>query len=238
MKMSDWAENEVRIACQKEAPNRKEGEFDYGCGCYESALKAFKSICEDGHSRMSVQITANILDRLIAGKPLTAIEDDDDSWTESDSIRHSDGSISYTCSIRHSDGSISYPCKRYWSFTKTVDISGNVIYKDHDRAIGIDIKNGATFSMDLVSDVINEMFPITMPYYPDTKPIKVYCEDFLMDPEHGDFDTLGMLYAVFPDGKRQDIKRYFTEHDGNLIPILEETYFRLKEENKEVYENE
>lgn len=220
MKMSDWAENEVRIACQKEAPNRKEGEFDYGCGCYESALKAFKSLCEDGHSGMSIQITANILDRLIAGKPLTAIDDIDDSWDIFNSLRHSDGSISYTC-------------KRYHSFIKTVDISGNVIYKDLDRAIGIDIKNGITFSMGLVSNVINEMFPITMPYYPATKPIKVYCEDFLMNADNGDFDALGMLYAVFPDGKKHDIKRYFAEHDGILIPILEETYFRLKEENNE-----
>ena len=45
MSMIEWAENEVKIACAKEAPDRKDGEFDYGCCCYESALKAFKSLC-------------------------------------------------------------------------------------------------------------------------------------------------------------------------------------------------
>ena len=27
--MLDWAKREVEIACKKENPNRKEGEFDY-----------------------------------------------------------------------------------------------------------------------------------------------------------------------------------------------------------------
>ena len=44
-RMELWAENEVKVACHRENPDRKEGEFDYGCACYESALKAFKSLC-------------------------------------------------------------------------------------------------------------------------------------------------------------------------------------------------
>ena len=42
--MSEWARREVEIACQKENPNRKGDEFDYGCACYVSALKAFESL--------------------------------------------------------------------------------------------------------------------------------------------------------------------------------------------------
>ena len=38
--MERWAENEVAIACRREKPDRKDGEWDYGCACYESALKA------------------------------------------------------------------------------------------------------------------------------------------------------------------------------------------------------
>lgn len=53
--MLDWAKREVEIACKKENPNRKEGEFDYGCACYESALKAFESLCDDGHSGFSIK---------------------------------------------------------------------------------------------------------------------------------------------------------------------------------------
>lgn len=41
--MERWAENEVAIACRREKPDRKDGEWDYGCACYESALKALRS---------------------------------------------------------------------------------------------------------------------------------------------------------------------------------------------------
>lgn len=75
-----WAEDEVMMACKHEAPNRKDGEWDYGCACYESALKAFRSLCEDGHSCMSIGFTKAILNRLIDCKPLLPIEDTEDTW--------------------------------------------------------------------------------------------------------------------------------------------------------------
>ena len=43
----DWAKKEVEIACNKENPDRKENEFDYGCACYASALKAFESLYKE-----------------------------------------------------------------------------------------------------------------------------------------------------------------------------------------------
>ena len=39
MDLEKWAEKEIKIACKKENPDRAEGEWDYGCACYESALK-------------------------------------------------------------------------------------------------------------------------------------------------------------------------------------------------------
>ena len=60
MMMKTWAEREVELACKRENPDRKEGEFDYGCACYESALKAYKSLMEDGHSGFSIGITKHI----------------------------------------------------------------------------------------------------------------------------------------------------------------------------------
>ena len=57
MSMLNWAKREVEIACKRENPDRKEGEFDYGCACYESALKAFDSLCQDEHSGFSIKMT-------------------------------------------------------------------------------------------------------------------------------------------------------------------------------------
>jgi len=67
-----WAEKEVELACERERANSsEEGEWKYGCACYESALRAYNSIYSDGHSGYSIGATKQILNRLIDGTPLT-----------------------------------------------------------------------------------------------------------------------------------------------------------------------
>lgn len=193
MDMINWAENEVKIACEKEHPGLKEGEWDYGCACYQSALKAYKSLAEDGHSGYSWGMTGNILNRLINGNPLTPIEDVDDTWSDAP--------------IYKSDDHVTYQCKRKPSLFKEVYNDGRVEYRDRDMFICVDIRSGATYTSGLVRKVMQEIFPITFPYMPGNC-IKVYCEDFLTDPKNGDFDTVGIIYCKTDDGKK-NIKRYF-----------------------------
>ena len=201
--MLDWAEREVAIACEKENPNKKDGEFDYGCACYESALKAFKSLCDDCHSGFSIKMTQVILNRLIDGKPLTPIEDMDDVWNLIEN---------------HEDGYRSYQCKRMSSLFKDVYADGTVEYSDNNRLYCININNpNDTYYSGLVRRIVDKMFPITMPYIPGT-PIKVYCEDFLTDKKNGDFDTIGVLYALKTENgeqKKIEINRFFREPKDN-----------------------
>lgn len=75
MSMMEWAKREVEIASKRERGDKPESEWDYGCACYDSALKAFESLCGDGHSGFSIGITKGILNRLIERKPFTPIED-------------------------------------------------------------------------------------------------------------------------------------------------------------------
>ena len=76
MSMTDWAEYEVKLACKKENPDWDGESFDYGCSCYQSALKAYKSIMEDDHSGFSYSITKNILKRLLDELPLGYMKGD------------------------------------------------------------------------------------------------------------------------------------------------------------------
>lgn len=105
-----WAEKEVEIACENErkASGTKEGEWDYGCACYESALKAYHSLSEDGHSGFSIGMTKYILNRLIDGKPLTSIEDTEDVWSDITDLSGYRGEI------------VNYQCKRMSSLFKYV----------------------------------------------------------------------------------------------------------------------
>ncbi len=210
MSMQTWAEKEIDIACKRERAVSKveDGDWDYGCACYESALKAYKSLIRDGHSGFSIGMTKHILNRLIDGKPLTPIEDTPDIWN--DIIDRND-----------EEGYICFQCKRMSSLFKYVYADGTVEYKDINRYYCVNINNTeVTYYSGLVQRIIDEMFPITMPYFPG-KPIKVYCEDFLTDRKNGDFDTVGIFYAIKPDGEKIEINRFFKESEDGWKEIDE-----------------
>lgn len=211
-----WAEKEIEIACAKErASEENDFDWEYGCACYESALKAFKSLTEDGHSGYSIVVTKNILNRLIDGKPLTPIEDTPDAWTD--------------CSWYTEDSAKKYQCTRMHSLFKTVHDDGRVTYSDLDRVSVTYADNPDSYwSCGLARDVIDDMFPITMPYWPLAKNYIVHAEDFLFDPANGDFDTVGYLYVTTPDGERVDINRYFAEKDGKMVEISFAEYCERK----------
>lgn len=40
MSMLEWTRREVKITCKRERGDKPNNEWDYGCACYESALKA------------------------------------------------------------------------------------------------------------------------------------------------------------------------------------------------------
>lgn len=214
MSMTDWAENEVRIACERERAESKtpEDEWDYGCACYESALKAYKCLMEDGHSGMSFSITRQILNRLMRGQPLTPIEDAEDVWN-------------FICT--NEDGSKGYQCKRMSSLFKDVYPDGTVKCKDVDRYYVTYAENSnTTWKNGFVMRIVDELFPITMPYIPG-EPIKVVCEEFLVDPKNGDYDTVGILYAM-KDGEKTAINRFLAEKDGKMVEIQETEYQKRK----------
>ena len=220
----DWAEREVTIACGKENPNKKDREFDYDCACYKSALKAFKTLCDEGHSGLSMKITQSILNRLINGQTLTPIEDTDDIWYERHNYKY---------------GHKLYQCKRMSSLFKDVYADGTVEYSDNNRLYCVNIHNpNNTYYSGLVRRIIDKMIPITMPYMPD-KPIKVYCEDFLTDKKNGDFDTVGVFYALKTENGEQEkieINRFFKEPKDNeeydWVEISKEEYMHRKLESE------
>jgi len=208
--MQLWAQREVDIACKRErdaAENTR--DWDYGCACYDSALKAFNSLCKDDHSGMSIDFTQNILNRLIDGKSLTPIEDVPEVWSD---IEDRNDERKYTC----------YQNKRMSSLFKYIYDDGTVRYKDVDRYYCIDINNGVTYTTGMASDLIDELYPITMPYSAGGR-YKVYCEDFLVDPKMSDYDTKALLYIIEPDGTKVETDRFYkeTEDGWERITITE-----------------
>lgn len=216
MDIKTWAEREaaIRIEFERKDKDTDEPFFNYGAACVESALKAFNCLMEDGHSGMSIGFTKAFLNRLIDGKPLTPIEDTDDIWK-----------FCWEC-----NGVKTYQCERMFSLFKDVYPDGSVEYNDNNRVVCCEISApNISFSSGLSRKIIDEMFPITMPYWPKDNPYKVYVEEFLTDPKNGDYDTMGVLYLRTPDGEKIDISRYFKEAEGGFAEIDEDEYItRIK----------
>ena len=133
----------------------------YADACYDSALKAYRSLMEDGHSGMSIGMTKHVLMTLIDRRPLTPIteEEGDDIWNltdENDKYKH-------------------YQCKRMSSLFKEVYPDGRVTYNDVDRIIWFE-QDGIGYHGGEISNKINKTHPVKLPYQGQT--IKVFIESY------------------------------------------------------------
>ena len=246
MSQREWARKEIEIAMKCENPeyipmsgfNKKvsdfldrmqisnnkrpkcfRSQFDYGCACYESAFKAFISLCDDGHSGASFGLTKKILERLMDGRPLTPIEDIPENWDYGGS--------------RNKGEYISYQCSRMSSLFKDVYKDGRVVFSDINRAIGV-YPSGSCYQSGYLRDFIDEHYPITMPYSGEKKPYYIYTEDYISDPKHGDFDTVVLLRMITPDGEKVDIHKYLGETENGFEEISVEEFMKRKEMHDEL----
>ena len=202
--LETWAEREVDLACKQERRlTENEGDdWDYGCACYESALRALKSLAEDGHSGFSIGLTKHILNRLIDHKPLTPIYDTPDVWTD---IIDSNDTAGYIC----------YQCNRMSALFKYEYSDGRVKYKDIDNNVCINLKNGSAFHGGLCQRICDELWPVCMPYIPQDKPTYFYIGDeFLVDRKNGDYDTTWISHVIRPDGEKIKLNLYYKEVRG------------------------
>ena len=120
-------------------------------------------------------------------------------------------------------------CPRMSSLFRRETLDGKISYIDNNRAYCINIENPFDTYSSAKDYVVDEFFPITMPYIPEKGKYKVYCQTFLTDKKNGDFDTQAILYFITPDGKRIDVNRYQTEKDGKMVDITKEEYDALLE---------
>lgn len=226
-KQKSWAENEIELACKRENPNWDGKSFDYGCSCYQSALKAYKSLESDGHSGFSWSVTRNILIRLMDDLPLTAITDEDFYLYNNKSFE----SEEY---LRKRGLKSHLQCPRMSSLFREETLDGKITYSDNDRYYCVD-KNGHTYQGGGACSLIDKLFPITMPYYPKVDKYVAYTDDFLLDPKNGDYDHKAILYLITPEGEKIELDEYYKEINGKMEKISKEQYFEerklCKEEN-------
>ncbi len=214
MSMSEWAAEEVRIACERERAKTIETEGDvdammqaYTESCYQSALKAYNSLCGDGHSGMSFSITTGILKRLCSGYPLTPIDDLDSVWEL----------------VRETPDKIEYQCRRMSSLFKTVSKEdGSVYFHDVDRFLCVD-PNGVTYTNNFINQQLSKLYPLTLPYMPEGK-FLVKAFDFATNANPGEFDTILIRSVKEPNGQEVLLNLCFKETENGFEQIQLKEY--------------
>lgn len=198
--MSERAKYEIELA-KKKVMEEKDDFNEYLCMCFDAALEAYEVICKQGHSGMRIGITKDILNKLIDGEPLTAIEDTPDVWSE----------ITY----EDEEGNTTYQCKRCSALFKDVYNDGTIKYSYMHSATCVDAITGATYENRLILNIFDEMFPIKMPFIPPKEKAYIYTADFLFDKENRNFDTIAVLY-IQKGNDRIEVNRFFREsYEGN-----------------------
>lgn len=215
-----WADYEIKLACEASKNDT------YSIKCYESAKKAFDTLMSDPHTKCSIGMTKHILNRLIDGKPLTPIHDDPYMWFKID------------FGVEEHDDV--YFCNRMTSLTKHIHPDGTITYSDNDRVLCYDANNPeCTYSFGVATDVIDSLYPITLPYFPPSKSFKVKCMEgsFKSDPNCAyNIDTFAILSVTKPNGEVDNIDRYFkeTDDDGWIEISKEEFTTRIASRNDSI----
>ena len=213
-----WVENEIELAIKKEV---KSSGHESECVrmCYDSAKEAYLALLGKGHSGLSISFTKFILNRLIDRKPLTSITEDDFNG-----VSCSDLSESFMAKNGYS---ALYQCPRYSSLFKKIGLDGKTSYSDNQRVETID-RNLASCHCGSITKMIDDMFPISLPYWPANK-YKVYTAEFTYNKDSnsvsidsGIYNAMYVGFIVTPDQKVIRVDKFefedeVTDFDKELL---------------------
>lgn len=198
--LKNWALKEIDLA-----KNLEGDENEY----YNAAYLAFCDFLDRTEHLDKPGIAKMIFTQLLHKEPLTPIEDDEDNWVIVEGFDPAAGNDNPGWTI--------YQCKRRPTLFKKVTYDrktgekDGVKFSDTGRYICIDINTEQMYTGGIGPAILDELFPISMPYSPLGK-IKIFTEDFKCHEDFdGDFDTVGILYFRMPDGQMKEIKRCFKE---------------------------
>lgn len=212
MSIDVWAKKEVELAMNEAIKSGSDNcSTHYICECLKSALKAFNSLLEDGHSGASVEQTLMFLQRLVRRLPLTPI-DEDTTWVKSNVSE---------------SGKTTYRCARMSGLFKDVDREGNITYTDVHRVVCVnkDDVQAPVWYNGFVSKIVNSIYPIKFPYYPSSDPIIAYVSEHTTSLKE-DFDTICIDSVKLNNGETVDVKRFFKEDtaSNSWVEIDKEEY--------------
>lgn len=229
-----WAKNELNIF--KEKANPGSDQILVGTKwtpksdiIAENIIKLMVSFGDAGLNENDINAAKNLFIRLSEKKPLTPIMEDDE-WVQISANKY-----------------LSARCPGL--FKKHHPEKDLYTYHHNDRVICHDLVDDTFFAFGLANNVIDEMFPITLPYYPMGQFIvKMTSYSTNNKESKGFFDLVGIHSVIHPTYGQIEINRYFREpmkdetpDFGSWLEIKQEEYISLipnKEDDFQEVQNE
>lgn len=212
MNTYEWAKHELNLARENEiAQCKKEEDYqpgneDYGLMCYDAAEHLLAVFQEQGHSGYSAKVVKEIFSRLVDGKPLTPVTDEEDQWCKT--------------YVLEAISEKRYQHKRMSSLFKHVKEDGTISYYDMNRVRAYDKEHGS-FSTIHIDDIMNEYFPITFPYVGEE--VKVHVEEIDGDVCYPDIRHI--IDATRNGLEHVVIDRYFMFDGGETWQEIDESVY-------------
>lgn len=171
---------------------------------YSSALGAYAAVLQDNHSGSSWEITHSVVNRMLSELALTPVRDED--------------------FVSLDDEEPATTSRQYGLF-KRLELDGSVTYTDIHRVEGVYLDTGEHFTSGLVRAVVDEMFPIKLPYYAPGTPYRVYVRTYCdkgFPNDHHDFNREWLSHVVTPSGECVTIDRTWVHGLGGLTEVTDD----------------
>lgn len=198
----EWADHEIDLA--------RDTDNDESAELYSTARVMYHTMIRDWWKHgYSMEKVLEILYHLSQHETLVPITEENANWKLDSSTN---------------TGECTYRTKRYKDLVKTITSDGTVSYSDISRVICQDANDPkSTWFNGFVTDLVDEYFPITLPYQPhESKPIRVKITEALSDESNGDFDTMTVQTIIDPSTQTiLNVCRYFKSdvHDFTWVEI-------------------
>lgn len=229
--LKKWARREIDIFISDDKNEQKQtGEMDKTIADHcECAYEAFCTLLDNIGDLKNPGVAKGILDCLLREEPLSPIEDNEEDWTLVQGLYY------YEKGTQHQAQPFSiYQCNRRPSLFKKVLNDGHTIFTDASRSVCIDVNTGIEYTGGPGQMVLDELFPITMPYSPIGK-IKIFTDSFkCYEDTKGEYDTFGVLYFKNINDRLINVNKYFKEDPNTkeMVEIDNREYFARKKKSE------
>lgn len=201
-------------------------EYERACRCGNSVTKEalddtvamYKAVFSKHQSKQHLVLVKGLLNRITSGLPLSPITMEDFDNTVASEIR---GELKHTCAryealtaTKNSDGA----GFTYSDSKRVVFYDQSLINQEESSSI-VDILHSRANYPSIALKLVDDLFPITLPYMPGDK-YEVFGSSYSFKLAEGEPDLVEIDFVKTPNGQLVKVDQYYRKtRDGKYVEV-------------------